>query len=85
LIEHFAVPGEKRFLLVAKDADVHGAGMKVDSAVIPVLFGVYPPLEEALMPAGKFPAACREKVLQFWPLIPRCLRRGSLLAFLMVS
>jgi hypothetical protein len=31
---------EKRFLFVAKDADVHGSGMKVDSAVVPVLFGV---------------------------------------------
>jgi hypothetical protein len=36
---------EKRFLLVAKDADVHGSGMKVDSAVVPVRLGVYPPLE----------------------------------------
>ena len=52
MIEHFAVPVEKRFLLVAKDAGVHGAGMTVDSAVIPVLFGVYPPLEEALMACG---------------------------------
>lgn len=35
---------ENRFLLVAKDADVHGSGMKVDAAVMLVLFGVYPPL-----------------------------------------
>jgi hypothetical protein len=30
LIEHFAVPVEKRFLLVAEDTDVHGPGVKVD-------------------------------------------------------
>ena len=40
MIEHFAVPVEKRFLLVVKDTDVHGPGMKVDYAVIPVLLGV---------------------------------------------
>ena len=36
---------EKRFLLVAQDANVHGSGMKIDSALVLVLFGVYPPLE----------------------------------------
>jgi hypothetical protein len=36
---------EKRFLLVAQDANVHGSGMKIDSALVLVPFGVYPPLE----------------------------------------
>ena len=36
------------------------------------------PHPKLLMPVGKFPAACRERVFQFSPLIPRCLRRGSL-------
>jgi len=35
---------EDGLALLIEDADVHGSSMKVDSAGVLVLFGVYPPL-----------------------------------------